>query len=203
MIKCSITAWTNLIVMLISSTAFSYLYIRSVGPAALEKKIGKEAYRKCSRYRMAAAILEMAVVACYIIYFFFPLPIALDRYFPWSWWISAVIAVVMAVPAGYLFGRGVKDAGEESMVPKKEHALYGGIYRKIRHPQTVGELLLWWVIAFFLNSPFLAFFSLIWIPVFYLFCLEEEKDLAIRYGRQYIEYRKNTGFIIPKRDKSG
>jgi protein-S-isoprenylcysteine O-methyltransferase Ste14 len=32
-------------------------------------------------------------------------------------------------------------------------------------------------------------------------CLAEEKDLIIRYGKEYLEYRKNTGFIIPKRGK--
>jgi len=96
-------------------------------------------------------------------------------------------------------GIGLKDAGEESLAPKKEHVLYGGIYKKIRHPQAAGEVTLWWVAAFFLNSPYLALFSFIWLPVFYIFCWAEEKDLVIRYGDAYLEYRKNTGFIIPKR----
>jgi protein-S-isoprenylcysteine O-methyltransferase Ste14 len=96
----------------------------------------------------------------------------------------------------------VKDAGEESRFVKKEHTLFGGIYKKMKHPQAVGEATYWWVIAFFLDSPFLALFSFIWIPIFYVMCLAEEKDLVIRYGEEYLEYKRDTGFILPKRKKS-
>jgi len=96
----------------------------------------------------------------------------------------------------------MKDAGEEAITPKKEHSLYGGIYKKVRHPQATGEVFLWWVAAFILNSPFLAIFSIIWLPVFYIMCVAEEKDLVIRYGEAYLEYKRNTGFLIPKRNSS-
>jgi hypothetical protein len=35
--------------------------------------------------------------------------------------------------------RGLIDAGTESAIPKKEYAIYGGIYKKIRHPQAGDE----------------------------------------------------------------
>jgi len=192
-------SWINFTAMLVSAFLFSYFYIKSVGPAALEKKIGKTAYSRCGIYRIIASAFEIIVVINYIIFFFYPLTVPIPRVFPWSWWISALAAALIAVPAGYLFVKGLKDAGRESAVPDKKHSLYGGIYKKIRHPQAAGELAFWWIIAFLLNSPFLALFSIVWIPVFYLFCWAEEKDLIIRYGNSYLEYRKNTGFIIPKR----
>ena len=188
--------------MLFSSLLFSYFYMKSVGPAALEKKIGKIAYIKCGRYRIIASVFEIIVVINYIVYFFYPLPAPLPRVFPWNWWISTLAAVLIAIPAGYLLGKGLKDAGKEAMLPEKKHVLYKGIYRKIRHPQAAGELVFWWVIAFLLNSFFLALFSFIWMPIFYLFCRAEEKDLVIRYGSRYLEYRRNTGFIIPKRSEN-
>jgi protein-S-isoprenylcysteine O-methyltransferase Ste14 len=114
--------------------------------------------------------------------------------------VSALIAVVIAVPAGYLLWRGVRDAGKETLVVKKEHTLYGGIYEKIRHPQAVGEILFWWVIAFLLHSPFLVLYSTVWIPVFVIMCLAEERDLVLRYGKAYEEYKKRTGFLIPRSD---
>lgn len=195
-------AWINFTVMLISAFLFSYFYLRSVRPATLEKKIGRIAYFKCGRYRIIASAFEIIVVIGYIVYFFYPLPVPIPRVFPWNWWISVLVAALIAVPAGYLLGKGLKDAGRESVIPDKKHSLYRGIYKKIRHPQAAGELALWWVIAFSLNSPFLTLFSIIWIPIFYLFCLEEEKDLIVRYRRNYIEYRKNTGFIIPRKVKN-
>ena len=45
------------------------------------------------------------------------------------------------------------------------------------------------MIAFLLHSPFLVLFSAIWIPVFVLMCRAEERDLLIRYGSAYEEYR--------------
>ena len=194
-------AWINFGVLIVSAILFLYFYVKSAGPAALEKKIGESAYAKCTRYRVIASVFELIALANYIVYFFYPLPIALPQAFPWDWWISLVIAFVILVPGGYLMWRGMSDAEEETFATKKEHTLFGGIYTKIRHPQATGELSYWWVIAFILNSPFLAIFSIVWIPIFYVLCRAEEKDLAIRYGETYLEYKRNTGFLIPKREK--
>ena len=195
-------AWVNFVVLIIAALLFLKFYVKSVSPAELEKKLGEVAYAKCTRYRVIASTFEMVAVANYIIYFFYPLPVTLPRTFPWDYWISIIIAIVIVIPGGYLMWRGMKDAGEETIATKKEHTLYGGIYEKMRHPQATGEVSLWWVGAFILNSPFLAIFSLIWVPIFYVFCWAEEKDLVIRYGEGYLEYRRNTGFLIPKRKKS-
>jgi len=88
------------------------------------------------------------------------------------------------------------------MKPKREHEMYGGIYQRIRHPQAVSELALWWVIAFLVHSPFLVLYTVLYVPVWYFFCLAEEKDLHIRYGDEYEKYYKNVGFWIPKKMKS-
>jgi protein-S-isoprenylcysteine O-methyltransferase Ste14 len=140
-------------------------------------------------------------VSNYIIYYFYPLPINLPRMFPWDWWISIVIGVIIFIPSTYLMYIGARDAGEEAMVPKKEHTLYGGIYETIRHPQAIGEFFLWFPIVLWINSPFLALYSFVWPPIFYIMCLAEEKDLVVRYGQSYIEYRDRVGFLIPKRKR--
>ncbi len=115
-----------------------YFYVKSVSPASLETKIGEAAYKKCTLYRRVASGFMMIPLANYIIYLFYPLPIPLPKTFPWGWWISVFIVILIALLSGYLFWRGMKDAGEETMTPKKEHKMYGGIYQKIRHPQGVG-----------------------------------------------------------------
>ena len=195
-------AWINFIVLIVSALLFLFFYVKSVSPAALEKKIGEAAYAKCTRYRLIASAFEMIALANYIVYFFYPLPVPLPQTFPWDWWVSIIIAIAIAIPCGYLWWRGMKDAGEETIVVKKEHTLYGGIYQKIRHPQATGEVTYWWVFAFILNSPFLVILSFIWLPIFYTMCLAEERDLVIRYGEAYLEYKRNTGFLIPKRKRN-
>lgn len=193
--------WFNFLVMIISSFLFSFLYIKSAQPAKLEKKIGEIAYPKCRTYRIIASIFEILVVAAYILYYFYPLPIGIAKYFPWPWWISIIIASVIGIPSLWIMFAGLKDAGEEALSPKKEHKMYKGIYEKIRHPQALGEVFLWWMIAFFLHSPFLVIYSIIWFPIFYLFCLMEEKDLVLRYGKPYEEYQKEVGMLLPKRGR--
>jgi len=190
--------WINLGILLISTLLMFYFYMRSASPAQLEKKIGEIAYERCGRYRIIASVFELIVIGNYVVYYYYPLPIGIPRTFPWAYWISFLIAVIIAIPSGYVMLRGVLDAGEESLIPKKKHRLYGGIYKKIRHPQAMGELPLWWALAFFLNSPFLALYSIVWIPIFLAMVFAEEKDLLIRYGEKYADYRQRTGFIIPK-----
>jgi len=133
-----------------------------------------------------------------VVYRFFPLPLALPHAFPWGWKVSALIAAMIAIPSGYLMFRGLRDAGEETLRPRKEHGMYGGIYQSIRHPQAVGEFPFWWVISFLVDSRFLVLFSFLYIPVWYYICCAEEKDLLIRYGDSYAGYMKRVGFLVPK-----
>jgi protein-S-isoprenylcysteine O-methyltransferase Ste14 len=191
-------AWVNFGVFLCAALLMLYFYVRSAGPAALEKTIGKIAWARCKWYRLVASGFELIAVANYVIYYFYPLPISLPRTFPWDYWISLIIAIAILIPGGYLMYLGLRDAGEESLAPKREHRLFGGIYQKMRHPQATGEVTLWWVAAFILNSPFLALISFIWLPIFYIMCLAEERDLVLRYGESYLEYKRKTGFLIPK-----
>lgn len=179
----------------------TFFYIKSVGPAALEQKIGEKAYAKCGRYRVIASIFELTVIINYVVYFFFSLPIPFPQFFPWDYWISFILGFSILFPCLYIMLKGVKDAGREALFPDKSHTLYGGIYDKIRHPQAFGEVFIWWSVALFLNSPFLFVYSIVWFPLFYWFCKAEEKDLLIRYGKPYSDYIERTGMFFPKKGK--
>jgi len=100
-----------------------FYYVKSAGPAALEQKIGPTAYARCTRYRTLSAIFMTLAGINYVVYAFYPIPLPLPRVFPWPYWVSALIAVVIAIPSGILFAWGMKDAGEETMRVKKEHQL--------------------------------------------------------------------------------
>jgi protein-S-isoprenylcysteine O-methyltransferase Ste14 len=192
-------AWINFAILIVATLLTLVFYVLSAGPAALEKKIGPRAYQKCARYRMLSGLFMFVASANYVLYVFYPLPISLAQTFPWPWWVSILIALLIAIPSGYLWVRGMQDAGEETMLPKKEHTMYGGIYQKIRHPQAVGELPFWWVFAFLCHSPFLVLYSFVWVPIFVIMCWVEERDLVQRYGKAYQEYRQRTGAFFPKR----
>jgi protein-S-isoprenylcysteine O-methyltransferase Ste14 len=194
-------AWINFTVLIFATLFFLYFYFVSVGPAALEKVKGEDAYRLCGQYRVVAIIFEFITIANYVIYKFYPLDTPLPETFPWPWWVSALIAAVIGVPTTWVMVIGMRDAGEEMAFPKKEHTMYGGIYTKIRHPQAAGEAFAWLWIAFLLHSPFLVVFSLVYFPIFLIMCWAEEHDLLLRYGDAYAEYWRKTGAFFPKRSE--
>lgn len=191
-------AWINFAVLIFATLFFLYYYFLSVGPAALEKVIGAEAYRRCGQYRIVAIVFETITVVNYVLVRFFPLSTPLPDFFPWPWWVSAILAAAIGIPTMWLMFAGLKDAGEEAAVPKKEHTMYSGIYARIRHPQAVGEAFAWLWIAFLLHSPFLVLFSFVYFPIFLIMCWAEEHDLLLRYGDAYAEYYKRTGAFFPK-----
>lgn len=191
-------AWINFWILLFSSLLLLLFYVLSVSPAKREILFGERAYRLCYIDRLISGGFELIITVNFVLYFFFPLPALLPAKFPWPWWISLLIAILIGFPATLLMVIGIRDAGEEAIMPKKEHTMYSGIYTKIRHPQAVGEVFLFPVMAILLHSPFLTLFSLIYFPIFFLFCHAEEQDLLLRYGDAYAEYCKKTGAFWPK-----
>lgn len=192
-------AWVNFAVLLFASLGFLYFYVLSVSPATREKVLGPSAYRICGRDRIVAGALETVTVVNYVVAFFYPLDTPLPDRFPWPWWASGTLAVAIGLPALVIMLMGLRDAGEEAIRPRKEHLMFGGIYRRIRHPQAVGEVFSWTVIGLLLNSPFLVVFSLAYFPIFLIMCFAEEQDLLWRYGDAYAEYVRHTGRFYPKR----
>jgi protein-S-isoprenylcysteine O-methyltransferase Ste14 len=192
-------AWINFSVLLIATVLFLFFYIRSVSPAGREMISGPVAYRWCFYNRLLSGAFELVITGNFILYFFFPLPTPLPDRFPWAWWISLFIAGLIGIPATILMVAGMRAAGEETLRPKKEHTLYGGIYTRLRHPQALGEVFLFPVMAVLLHSPFLTLFSLIYFPIFILICYAEEQDLLLRYGEAYAAYCQRTGAFWPKK----
>jgi protein-S-isoprenylcysteine O-methyltransferase Ste14 len=193
-------AWINFITLIVGGVLMTLLYLMSVQPATLEKKIGPKAYKRCGMYRSLASIFMFTITANYILYHWYPLPFdPFPPTFSWPYWASVVLALIIAIPCLYLETLAYKVAKTETLLPDKSHTLYQGIYEKIRHPMALGELPLFWVIALLVNSPFLVVFSFIWVPIWYWWCVTEEKDLVLRYGAPYVAYRERTGMFWPKR----
>jgi len=193
-------AYINITVLFLSLMIFFFLYLRSLSPSYLEKRIGEKAYKISTSYRMFSLPFINIVRVNYIIYFFYPLPLAFPRRFFWGWPLSLFFAFLLMLPYIYLLSRGLKDAGKESFITQKEHKLYNkGIYRRIRHPQHIGVVCSWWILSFLLDSPFLTLLSLVWVGVYYKFSLAEEKDLELRFGEDYLKYKRDTGGIFPRK----
>lgn len=193
-------AWLNVVCLVAATILTALFYVKSAGPAALEQRIGPAAYARCGRYRAVSMVFMFLGMANYVVYYFYPLPLPLPKEFPWSHWISAVAGTALSLPAVYLMMRGMRDAGKEALVPQKEQTLYGGIYERVRHPQA-WEAVLWFTFALWLHSPFLVLYSFVWLAVEYLMVMAEERDLGLRFGRAYLDYRQRTPAFLPRRSK--
>ncbi len=192
----------NILSLLVSSVGFSLYYIRSVKPARMERTKGPKAYQLAARYRMICSVYMAIAFVNFVLYRW--LPLSFDPFplrFPWPYWLSIAIALGIGIPATILMVVAIRDAGKETLAPEKDHTLYSGIYESIRHPQALGELCIWYVVALLLDLPFLLFISALYTPIWILWCFMEEKDLVIRYGKSYEQYRLRTGMFIPKRRK--
>lgn len=187
-------AWINVVVLIVATLLVLYLEVKSAVPVALEKKIGAIAHARCTGYRVLASLLMTLAGINYVIYAIYPLPLPLPQIFPWSWWVSAAIATLFAILAGYLWWREMDEAGEETFSPDKTCRVYKDIYEKNQHLQLASELPFWWMIAFLLHSPFLVLFSLLWVPIFEIAFWLEKQDLLIREEG----HSKHQNSLMPK-----
>ena len=190
--------WVNLFSLHISALMFSYFSIISIMPVTRAEKRGENAWRECYWFRIIMSIFAVMMVINTILWIWFPVPGLNWRIHPDPFF-GFVLGVVIAIPCILILIKAMQDGGEEHMKLSKETKLHAGIYKHIRHPGVVGEMPLYVLVALFVNSLFLAlwmlFFVVIYVPFYIYF---EEKDLIKRFGAPYIEYRNQTGALIPK-----
>lgn len=194
-------AHINVTVMVLSMFIFGGLYVYSVLPAHLERKMGSKAYLRCGLVRKASFIFLVIFGVCEIIYLFYPMNTPFPKHFfqGWYWFISIAIGGIISVPATFIMNAATRAAKGESYAPSRENPMYRGIYNHIRHPQMIGDIVYWFAIAFIFNSPFLVFINIIWIPVNLVMILAEEKDLELRYGEAYRAYKNQIPMLFPKK----
>ncbi|MHA1341797.1 MAG: methyltransferase family protein [Promethearchaeota archaeon] len=191
-------SWLNFIVLNLCGLLITYLYILSVMPVTREEKRGEKAWKECMWYRNIGGIFEFVMIANVIIWIWLPIP-ELNWLVHENFWIGIIIGTCIAIPCLIIMIKGVKDAGEETLKPSKETKLYEGIYKYIRHPQTLGEFPLFIALSFMINSLFLVLWSAIFIIIVIPIIMHyEEMDLEKRFGEAYLEYKQNTGAFIPK-----
>ncbi|UCG01439.1 MAG: isoprenylcysteine carboxylmethyltransferase family protein [Candidatus Heimdallarchaeota archaeon] len=190
--------WVNLCSLHVSAIMFAYFSIISVMPVTREEKRGEKAWKECYWFRIILSIFASIMVINIILWIWFPVPefnwhIHPDPFF------GFLVGVIIAIPCIIILIKAIQDGGEEHMKPSKETELHGGIYKHIRHPGVLGEMPLYIVIALFVNSLFLVIwitlYIVIYVPIYIYF---EEKDLIKRFGAPYLEYRHQTGALIPK-----
>ena len=73
-----------------------------------------------------------------------------------------------------------------------------GVYQRVRHPIYSGDIVLVWGI--FSHWPsHRALSSVIWLTIILFFWMRlEEKALTEKFGRDYLEYKKQVPMVVPR-----
>ena len=190
--------WLNFFTLNLSASLSFGFYALSTMPFTRQKKIGEKAWKQCNTFRILADIFWLVLIITVVLWIWFPIGI-----FNWKFTdiyiLVLLISIVFFIPAAYILVMSLKAAGKETVETSEQTQMYSGIYRKVRHPQILGTILLFIFLCLIINSLFL----LIWLiglmviitPIVIYF---EEKDLLLRFGDRYSLYKKNTGALIPK-----
>jgi len=194
-----IIAIINFSCLIISSLLLGYFYLLSIQPVKRTEKYGDKAWDDCKKFRMLGGFFELISVINLILWIWFPIPIVDTWIISPNNWVGIIIAICFTVPCIIIMSLGLIAAGSETLSPSKETRMYGGIYKYIRHPQTLGEFPIFVALAFVSNSWFLVLFSTIFIFIYTpIMIYYEEKDLIRRFGDNYRNYQKRTGALFPK-----
>jgi protein-S-isoprenylcysteine O-methyltransferase Ste14 len=162
------------------------------------EKLGDKAWNRCRTLRFVAMFFEMVSIVNIILWLWYPIE-AVNWRISSKWWVGVIVGGVIVIAGVILMIKGMLDAGSESHTPSPESKMYGGIYNKIRHPQTLGEMPMFPAIAFLVNSWFLVILLLAYIIIYTpLMIYFEERDLVKRFGDEYRQYQKDVGVLLPK-----
>jgi preprotein translocase subunit YajC len=157
----------NLVVLIVATLLGLYFYVKRVGFKKTEIQNTQESL-KVIKYQTLAELLMTLVGINYVVYFLYPIPLFMPLSFSWGWRVSATIAVAIALLSSYYWWRSL---------PSQPHpATILGTHDHFQDPQVLSDLSFWWVLGFLLHSPFLVMFSLMWIPIYFLFNWWEHKD---------------------------
>ena len=154
-----------------------------------------------------AAIIFFGIITFFVIASFW-----VDRwlhlpYLPDIWWkytlagILSIGGALLGIPTVTAFFRSQGTPVPTSPPPK---LITTGLYGCIRNPMALGLLLLLEGLGFYFGSlSLIVFFAPLPIVLYAIYIKAvEEPELALRFGREYLEYKKRVPMFIPRLKKT-
>ncbi|MHB8906432.1 MAG: methyltransferase family protein [Melioribacteraceae bacterium] len=144
---------------------------------------------------VAALVLVLTIISVFNVG---TLPVEFESKF-FTVRITGLIMFVVFSWLQVLSYKSLKNSYAQEVVIMKDHKLItGGIYKFIRHPQYLSQLLsdlgAGLALLSYIVVPVVV---LIEIPLFIMRALLEDKLLQKHFGEEYSAYKKRSGFIIP------
>lgn len=107
-----------------------------------------------------------------------------------------IVPGAILIIIGLVFFRaGLAEIGENLRIAKKVYSK--GIYSRVRHPIYSGLILACLGLALVVYSVLFFVYVVVLILMLVIIALYEEKHLIKRFGKAYLNYKKETGMFIP------
>lgn len=113
--------------------------------------------------------------------------------------VSGIVFAFWSIYTQFIIGRGTPAP----MMPTHELVIKGP-YALCRNPMAFGAFLLYFgLVAWTGSGGVFIVWLLFTISLLTYIRLIEEKELTLRFGRQYIDYKSHAPFILPRCRRSG
>lgn len=114
------------------------------------------------------------------------------------------IGILLAIPGFYFMAvtnkllRAIGNGTNAFVLTK--HVVIDDIYKRTRNPMSLGFYLLAIALGLVAGSTFATLAAVLGIIPSHLIFIKyfEEKELELRFGESYLEYKKTVPFLIPK-----
>ncbi len=127
-------------------------------------------------------------------------------YLPAAWWRYAIAAIIFT--AGIALGattviKFFSTGGTPVPTSPPPKLITTGLYGCIRNPMALGMLLMLEGLGFYFGSlSLIIFFAPLPVVLYALYIKAvEEPELELRFGKEYVEYKKRVPMFIPRLKK--
>ena len=144
---------------------------------------------------IAALILVLTIVSVFKIG---TLPVELEQNYQTLRIVGLAIFVVFSWIQVWTYKTLGKNYAQDIVIMKEHNLVTKGVYRLIRHPQYISQVLSDLGAGLALMSYLVVPLVLIVeIPLFIMRAAVEEKMLRKHFGESFVNYKKHSGFMIP------
>lgn len=175
----------------------------------MKNKLVDQARREYSpNQRIGFLLLIAPIFLLGLPYLFVSLGIKMDRWLGWPpildqpW--NLVLGVLLAL-SGWLLAMWTMNAqfniGRGTPVPlmATQKLIVQPPFTYCRNPMTLGTLIAYLGVAVLFHSLGAGLLVLIFVGLLLIYIKRvEEKELALRFGQEYLEYQRHTPFLLPR-----
>lgn len=114
--------------------------------------------------------------------------------------IGGILVLISATYAFWsIFSQLTRARGTPLPMMATQKLLIDGPFKQSRNPMGFGAICMYFGMATIVGSPTSMMIVLVFLILLILWIKKvEEKELEIRFGQDYMEYKKSTAFMIPQ-----